>query len=179
MIATQPDLEQQRQLLIRSWMTHDAMWFVAAVQELGIERANTLNLRAVRSMAVIEVRRLRKLLGLREISSLQDVRDFFDGALEVVMGDFMDFELQWTETADAFTVRFERCFAYEGVQRIGVVDNYHCGIFPRLDAWLDALAVGWTVEPAAQILCAMHQHGSCERTYRLHLDAPNHGPKAL
>jgi len=34
-------------VLSKGWMTHDAMWFVSCLRELGIERANRLNRSAI------------------------------------------------------------------------------------------------------------------------------------
>ena len=49
------ETEALRQLLLRGWLTHDAMWFKTTLDEFGIETANKLNRGAIRSMAPIEV----------------------------------------------------------------------------------------------------------------------------
>ena len=49
-----------RELLTKGWMTHDAMWFMHTIQDLGIETANKINIAAVRSMSMIEIKRLQK-----------------------------------------------------------------------------------------------------------------------
>ena len=42
-----------RDLLGKSWLTHDGMWFYHTCQESGIEKANVLNKAAIRSLAPI------------------------------------------------------------------------------------------------------------------------------
>jgi len=53
---------QLKELLIKNWMTHDAMWFYHSVQSFGMEKTNVVNRAAVRSMAGVEIKRLRKAL---------------------------------------------------------------------------------------------------------------------
>jgi len=45
--------EEIRDLLGKGWLTHDGMWFFNVCQEFGIERANTLNRAAIKSVSVI------------------------------------------------------------------------------------------------------------------------------
>lgn len=154
--------DELKQLLVRNWMTHDAMWFVEAVNLVGIDTANRMNRAAVRNMATIEAKRLRRLLGSPAIRDLSDLRRFFELAAELVMGDFMDFSWEWSEPGDRVRFRFHTCFAHDGVSALGVVDRYECGIFERVYGWLDALGVEFAVEPDVAH-CTMHHDGRCER----------------
>ena len=67
-----------RDLLGKGWLTHDGMWFFHTYQALGIEQANTLNKAAIRSIAPIEISRVKKLLGADEhkIESFENLLDF-------------------------------------------------------------------------------------------------------
>jgi len=40
-----------REVLTKGWMTHDAMWLMHSIEELGIETANKLNISAVKSLS--------------------------------------------------------------------------------------------------------------------------------
>jgi hypothetical protein len=53
-----------RDLLGKGWLTHDGMWFYHTYQELGIDKANKLNKAAIRSLAPIEIKRVKKALGI-------------------------------------------------------------------------------------------------------------------
>ena len=53
-----------KELLIKCWMTHDAMWLMQTVQHCGFEKANLINKAAVRSMAQVEIKRIKKALAL-------------------------------------------------------------------------------------------------------------------
>lgn len=162
--AAPPQVAQARQLLLRGWMTHDAMWLRHCVERFGMEAANQVNQAAVRSMATVEIRRLLQAFGIPEVRSMDALRALVERAWELIGADFMDFECTWPAPD---TMRWEalRCFAFEGVTRLGVVDAYDCGIMPRMEAWFDALGLRYTVQPRGEG-CMMHRTGSCHREYR-------------
>ena len=56
--------EELIDLLNRCWMTHDGVWFYHCLQEFGIEKANHLNKAAIKSLAPIEIERIKKALGI-------------------------------------------------------------------------------------------------------------------
>lgn len=159
------DPEAVRQLLVRSWMTHDAMWLRHCVEECGVEAANRINLRAVRSMAAIEVRRLQKLLGVGGVHSLAELRAFVAATWAIVGGDFMEFDLGFAEP-DVLRWHARRCFAFDGVTRLGIADRYTCGILPRIEGWLEGLGIRYTVAPDRGD-CMMQREGRCVQEYRL------------
>ncbi|MCC7078576.1 MAG: hypothetical protein IT198_15765 [Acidimicrobiia bacterium] len=157
------DKARLKDLLVKNWMTHDAMWFGTAVAELGIETANTLNRQAVRSMAAIEARRLLRVLDMEAVTTLAEMRRFFEGAADLVMGDFMDFEWTWFPETDSVRFEWRSCFAFDGVTMLGVADRYECGIFERIYGWMDTLDVAWEITPDT-LGCLMHDTGACVRT---------------
>ena len=53
-----------RDVLGKGWLTHDGMWFLNTCREFGIEKANELNKKAIRSLAPIEIGRMKQLLGV-------------------------------------------------------------------------------------------------------------------
>lgn len=165
------DRDELKQLLVRCWMTHDAMWFGEAVRTVGIEGANRMNRSAVRGMAEVEAKRLLRLLGRDGVHDLDGLRTFIEAAREALLGDFMDFRWEWSAEEGSLTVEAGRCFALEGVTAMGVADRYECGIYERIYGWLDALGVACTVEPDA-LLCTMHHQGTCRRTLQFTFPAP-------
>ncbi len=161
------DKEALRDLLVRNWMTHDAMWFAHAAQHCGMEQANRLNRAAVRAMAALEARRLQKALDFPEITSFEELRDFVRQAFEVLRAPFMKFQLSFPEP-NLMRWEIASCFAYEGVKTLGVADRYECGIFDRLESWFDTLGISWTATPPVEG-CLFHRTGACAREYRFAL----------
>lgn len=157
-----------KELLNKCWMTHDGMWFYHCYRECGIEKANKLNKAAIRSLAPIEMQRVTKAFGIGKIESMADLKALMAAALNSVMADFMRFEISYP-SENHFHVKWNRCFAHEGMKRVGAIDGYECGIFERIDAWYDALGVTYEVTPKVTG-CMMHTEGVCYRDYRFLFD---------
>ncbi len=159
-----------KQLLTRGWMTHDAMWYRSALEQLGSETANALNKSAIRLMAPIEVRRIGKVLGIPSVDNLSQLRAFLEGAFELLIGDFMQVAWQWhSEGPHQMTLSIPKCFAREGIMRLGAIEQYQCGIFERLFGWLDALQIAYQVEPTVSRCLLEQGHAGCSVSFRFRL----------
>jgi hypothetical protein len=49
---------------------------------------------------------------------------------------------------------------------MGVIDDYQCAIFTRIEGWFEALGIEYNVNPELNG-CLMHTNGKCDRTYTL------------
>ena len=80
------------ELLGKCWMTHDGMWFYHCYQELGIQKACEINKAAIRSLAPLEVGRIKKFLGIEKerVETFKEFKYFFAGASELLIPDFMN-----------------------------------------------------------------------------------------
>ena len=150
-----------KEILIKNWMTHDAMWFYYCLQECGIERTNKINKAAVRAMGTIEIRRIQKAVGIEKVATFEDFGSLLEAAWDIVKGDFMksNFSLP---SRNVLRGDFERCFAYEGVKQIGAIEQYQCGIFERIYGWFDGMGMKYSVSPQVEG-CMMHTDGKCFR----------------
>jgi hypothetical protein len=75
-------------------MTHDGMWFYHCLQEFGIEKANNLNKAAIKSLAPIEIERIRKALGIeKKIENFQELKDFFERVSPLFIPPFINASL--------------------------------------------------------------------------------------
>lgn len=162
-----------RDYLARGWLTHDGMWYFNVAQSLGAERANELNRAAIRSMAAMEMQRTKKLLGIgdAELASFEDFVSFFRNTLEIVLPESVNKRFLIT-TPERNIVRWQwadnECFAFKGMQQIGLLDQYVCGVMYRIECWLDALKIWFTVNPRIE-QCIMRGTGKCSGEFRLHL----------
>jgi len=152
-----------RELLVKGWMTHDAMWLQQSIQECGAGKASMMNTAAVEAMALIEIQRIKKALGVESsgVETFDDLIFLVEGAFSLIKADFMKFTLSFPEK-NVFQWEWEegRCFAHEGVQRLGIAGHYQCGIMVRVEAWLKGLGVEYRIEPEIQG-CLMHNTGTC------------------
>ncbi|HJX69456.1 MAG TPA: DUF6125 family protein [Dehalococcoidia bacterium] len=150
-----------KEILIKNWMTHDAMWFYHCLQECGIERTNNINKAVVRAMGTIEIRRIQKAVGIQNVATFEDVKSLLEAAWDIVKGDFMKSSFS-LPAKNILRGDFERCFAYEGIKGIGAIEQYQCGIFERIYGWFDGLGMKYSVSPQVKG-CMMHTDGKCFR----------------
>jgi hypothetical protein len=158
-------------LLNKCWMTHDGMWFYHCVQEFGIEKANRLNKAAIRSLAPIEVGRIRKALGMDKgpIETCAGLRELLAGAFELAAPDFMGATMSFPrENVLHWEFAPGNCFAYKGMKRMGVIDRYECGVMYRVACWIDSLGIRYDVQPDIGP-CLMLAIGTCSGDFTLHI----------
>ena len=154
-----------RDLLGKGWLTHDGMWFYHTYQELGIEEANKLNKAAIRSLAPIEIKRVKQALGIdgEKIGTFEELKDFMVEALEVILPHsvFENFRFR-ASSRDLLNWEWEsgECFAYKGMKQIGIIDGYRCGVIYRIECWLEALGIKYSIDPKID-KCMMHEKGAC------------------
>ena len=86
-VLNKVEKKEIRDLLGKGWLTHDGMWFYNTYQELGIEKANVLNRAAIRSLAPIEIKRVKKVLGKggERFETFEEFKDFMLDALEMIL----------------------------------------------------------------------------------------------
>ena len=152
-----------KELLNKCWMTHDGMWFFHCMQECGMETANKMNKAAIRSMGSIEIGRIMKSFGIEKITGANDIENLLDAARQTVVADFMKFNPVFS-AENTLHIDMVECFAYKGMQRIGAISQYECGIFERIETWFDTLGIKYAVTPQVTG-CTMHTDGKCFRDY--------------
>ena len=154
-----------RDLLGKGWLTHDGMWFYHTYRELGIEKANVLNKAAIRSLAPIEIKRTKKILGIdrEKIFTAVELQNFILEALELIVPSSVFEKMQFRASASDL-LRWEwksgECFAYKGMKQIGIIDGYRCGVIYRIECWLEALGIKYKVNPKID-KCLTHEKGAC------------------
>ena len=163
--------EEIRNLLGKGWLTHDGMWFYHAYRQLGIEKANTLNKAAIRSLAPVEMKRAMKILGIRggKIVTFEELKDFLFEAFELILPRSV-FEKFHISTTSEGLLHWEwktgECFAYKGMKQIGIINDYRCGVMYRIECWLEALGINYSIDPEID-RCIMHEKGACSGEIRV------------
>ena len=163
-----------RDLLGKGWLTHDGMWFLHTCQELGVEKSNVLNKAAIRSLAPIEMKRVKKILGIggQKIDTFEDFKDFMTAAFELILpGSVFEKFLFRASAKDLLTWEWEsgECFAFKGMKQIGIIDDYRCGVIYRIECWLEALGIKYSNDPKID-KCIMHETGACSGEIKVDFD---------
>ena len=158
------DQSELKELLLKCWMTHDGSWFYHCLQEFGIYTANRLNKAAIKTLAEIELPRITKAREI-EIGGTPTpaiLRQALKGAFSVVKGEFMDFDYYFP-SENVMEWKVNKCFAYEGMKRLGISDGYECGLLYRVGAWIDILGVDYEIATPVQG-CMMNEKGFCSNS---------------
>ncbi|MFX0043501.1 MAG: DUF6125 family protein [Candidatus Hodarchaeota archaeon] len=165
----QLDKSQLKELLVKCWMTHDGSWFFNCARELGIDTANKLNKASIKSLSVIEMRRVKKALGMEniKIKTFEQVKEFIANAFSIIKGDFMDFKYTFPEN-NRMHWEMNQCFAYKGMEMFGFDKDYECGVIYRISCWLDALGINHTIEPEID-KCLLNSQKICSGDIVLNL----------
>lgn len=162
-------VEEIVELLNRCWMSHDGMWFFQCFRTLGIDQANLLNKSAIRSLAPLEIARLRQAMGKEDnrIESYTEFKEFFTFAAKLVIPDFMGARMSFPRE-NTLHWEFEpaQCFAYRGLKRIGAIEGYECGVIYRIECWLEALGLAFEVKPRP-VRCLMLAGGACAGDFEI------------
>ena len=164
-VLNKVEKKEIRDLLGKGWLTHDGMWFYHTYQELGIEKANTLNKAAIKSLAPIEINRVKKVLGIggEKIRTFEELKDFMLEALEIILPNSVFEKFRFRSSPKDF-LHWEwesgACFAYKGMKQIGIIDQYRCGVLYRVECWLEALGIKYSINPKID-KCMMYEKGAC------------------
>ncbi|TFF98377.1 MAG: hypothetical protein EU547_01755 [Promethearchaeota archaeon] len=161
MLIDELDKEELRNLLVKNWMTHDGAWFLNTYLQFGIKKANKLNKRAIRTLSSFEISRIKEKLGLanKTISNYDELQQFVNNAFSVLKGDFMNFNYSFPGE-NRIHWDMGKCFAYEGMKKLGVEKEYECGVIYRVSCWLKELGLNHSIEPRIK-KCLKTTKGEC------------------
>jgi hypothetical protein len=137
---------QLRDLLLKNWMTHDALWYGEVALKWGMGAASPMNLRVCRKLGRIEYKRLISMLDKSPPANMNEYRELFELGRQVFVPDFISFDIDYpADNIQKFHVT--ECFAYRGMEKAGLLPEYECGIFERIFGWLDAMNLTYTATP--------------------------------
>ena len=159
-----------RNILIKNWMTHDALWYGEVAAGFGMAEAGPMNIRVCRKLGQIEFRRLLKLVGASPPTDMQTYRDLFEMGWQVFVPEFISCEIDYP-APNTQRVLVSECFAHQGMQKAGVLSEYECGIFERIEGWFDAMGVDYKRTPDLS-RCLKYRGEECRITVELNFDQP-------
>jgi hypothetical protein len=139
-------VNSQKDLLIKGWMSHDARWYMAVAEHFGISHANHLNQIVARELGGVEMKRFMKALNLSPSRSMEEYLNLKKAALSMFGHNLVDYEIKILNH-QLYEMQLKRCFAHENIVKAGIKDEYECGIFSRLQGWIDALGLEHELSP--------------------------------
>lgn len=157
--------EMEKDLLIKGWMSHDARWFMAVTQHFGIDAANRLNQFVCREIGRVEMKRYMKTLALSLPKDMGEHLNLTQVAMSIYGHGLAEYEIK-VLNQQSYEVHMKGCFAYENIVKAGIKDQYECGIFARIQGWIDAQGLEHELKPALG-KCVMVSGKECKYTVTL------------
>ena len=157
----------EKDLLIKGWMSHDARWFMAVAKHFGMDAANRLNQSVCREIGRVEMKRYMKTLALPPAKNLEEYLTLMKAALSLYGSGLTEYEIKLLND-QSYEIHMKRCFAYENIVRAGIEEQCECGVFARLQGWIDAQELTHELTPPLG-KCMMVMEKECKYTVRLHL----------
>lgn len=119
---------------------------MAVAENFGIDAANRLNQIVCREIGRVEMKRFMKSLSLSPPKDMEEYLNLKKAALSLYGSDLAEYEIKILDH-QSYQMHLKRCFAYENIVRAGIKDEYECGIFARLQGWIDAQGLGHELTP--------------------------------
>jgi len=138
--------DQLKDMLLRNWMTHDALWYGEVAAKFGMAEASPMNLRVCRKLGRVEFKRLMNGVEAPAPKNLKAYRELFELGREVFVPEFIDIAIEYPG-GDSQVFHVSECFAHQGIKKLGVLSEYECGIFERIEGWFDAMGLRYTRTP--------------------------------
>lgn len=168
MAAFAIDRDQLRDILIRNWMTHDALWYGEVAAKFGMAEASPMNLRVCRKLGRIEFKRLMKVVEASPPKDFEAYRELFELGKEVFVPEFVTIQIDYPgKSLQRFHV--SECFAHKGMKKLGLLPEYECGIFERIEGWFDAMGLRYTRTPDLS-RCLKFKDEECRITVQFHFE---------
>ena len=113
--------------LKKLWWLHDSFWHAAVVKELGVERANQLNLEVSEKISrMLTIMLLREKI-IRRPRSIQELMGVFKVFWKNAFFDelYVNEPIEYGEETAIYAGT--RCHAYSSLSKAGMLDGYECG----------------------------------------------------
>lgn len=160
--------DQLRNILIKNWMTHDALWYGEVAAKFGMAEASPMNLRVCRKLGQIEFGRLMKMVGAPSPKNIEEYQELFEIGKQVFFPDFISVQIDYPSD-DSQVFHFLDCFAHRGMKKLGLLPDYECGIFERIEGWFDAMGLKYTRTPDLS-RCLKFKGKECKITVQFHFE---------
>lgn len=142
----------------RLWWVHDSFWHAAVLRELGLERANRINLEANEKMARMATVALLREKIIQRPRNVQELMGVFKVFWKNVFFDGLYIDEPITYEGNRAVWIGSRCHAYDSLRRAGMLEGYDCGCQAIRTGVMKSLRL----KPVHKIRESLvHGHGRC------------------
>ena len=151
--------DKREALIVKNWMSHDARWFNAVLEECGMEVTNRINQAAAHELGKVEAQRALRLSGQGALDTMGDFLPLQELVMVLLGPELLEYRVV-ASGEDAYRIEIERCFAHDNISAVGLGEHYQCGIFARVTGWLEGMRFAYRMTPSLG-LCMKCQGLEC------------------
>jgi hypothetical protein len=140
------DRDALKRILIQNWMIHDGLWYNEVASQFGMGEASPMNVRVCRKLGSIEFSQLMKMAGASSPRNMDEFQELLELGTDVFVPEFQTVKVEYPGD-DTQVFRMVECFAQKAMERAGLLPEYECGIFERIEGWFDAMGLKYTRTP--------------------------------
>jgi len=119
---------------------------MAVAERFGMDAANRLNQFVCRELGRVEMKRFMSTLNLSRPKNLDEHLNLKRAAISLYGPDLVEYGIKILDH-QSYKMDLQQCFAYENIVKAGIKDQYECGIFARLQGWIDAQGLEHEISP--------------------------------
>jgi hypothetical protein len=92
------------------------------------------------------MKRFMDTLNLSPPKNLDEHLNLKRAAISLYGPDLIEYGIKILDH-QSYEMELQKCFAYENIVKAGIKDQYECGIFARLQGWIDAQGLEHEISP--------------------------------
>ena len=116
-----------RDSLTKLWWLHDSFWHAAMVKEMGLERANQINLEVAERIFRMMTNQLLRERVIERPRSIHDLMAIFKVVWKNAFFDDLYIKDPISYNGNTAVWIGSQCHAYESIKKANMLDSYACG----------------------------------------------------
>ena len=155
--------DQREEMLRNVWVSHDARWFIKTIEKYGLNAANELNRKVIRSMGKTEIKTFMNGGGIEKIENIDRMKSLMTTASKLFFPKEHKYEFKILSENELLGHVIE-CYVHKNVEKAGITGLYRCAAKPRFESWIAAMGLkGEIVQKEDSASCG----GTCGIVFRI------------
>ncbi|TXT59823.1 MAG: hypothetical protein BAJALOKI1v1_1360008 [Promethearchaeota archaeon] len=131
--------EEQKDIIRKNWLSHDAKWQISIVKNFGWEKANELNQQIAREIGKIMMYRMLNALNISKVTTIEQLKSLMWAIAHMHFpppASNYQFEIASKSTLN---IIIKKCRTHDNIIKVKAQKKYECGCFSIRSGFFDAL----------------------------------------
>ncbi|MFX1392629.1 MAG: hypothetical protein ACFFAH_03560 [Promethearchaeota archaeon] len=153
------NIEDQKDMIRKNWMSHDAKWQMITVTNFGWELGNKLNQDVIRYMGKVMMYRMMNALDISQIENIDEFKSILWTIAQLNYPRPSSIYQFKKISNNILRIDVRKCLTYDNVKKVKAIKEYECGCFALRKGFSEALNI--TLEQKA-VKCLMKGDDCCK-----------------